>query len=381
MLYEYNEGNTSMASPSSFVDFTERSSVTSMNDLGFSIPLRSASRAPEVPTGNSQSEFFDEACNLEPTTVVMKGSENPSEYFLDPTTNVYLLSHNGLGDNVAMNGAVHFLTIYYDKVFFLCKDYNFRQIEFLYKDYDNIIPIPFDSNKEYESCKMFLQDKYTNSDVIICGCHKDYLKSKITHPLLLKQPSYSYLKLFPTFYWFIEMFYLDIGIPLSTYYDYYKLPEDVSIIGLYDDLSYDFTCISPYVSKTSLTATSSRLKYKILFFHTSTSNGPNVFDVSPLTDKYLNNEEYIFICANENLYPPNHHKFDIAQRYINLPTIFHYVEIIKNAEIIRITDSSISCMILPLIKSGEIKTRDIHIYNRLTSEILDISLGDEGHTT
>ena len=38
-------------------------------------------------------------------------------------------------------------------------------------------------------------------------------------------------------------------------------------------------------------------------------------------------------------------------------------------------------MILPLIKSGEIKTRDIHIYNRLTSEILDISLGDEGHTT
>jgi len=53
----------------SFVDFTElRSSArtTSMNDLGFSMPLRSASFA----------------CNLEPPMVVLKGSEKPSIWVL-----------------------------------------------------------------------------------------------------------------------------------------------------------------------------------------------------------------------------------------------------------------------------------------------------------
>ena len=294
--------------------------------------------------------LFNYLENCSTTNIINKVCGQRSE--ASQEKNVYLLSHNGLGDNVAMNGAVHFLTKYYDKVYFLCKDIYIEQIEYLYKDYAGVVPIAFNSNNEYESCIMLLQDKYTNSDVIICGCHKNYLETKITHPLLLEQPSCSYHKLFPTFYWFIEMFYLDIGIPLSTYYDYYKLPEDISIIDLYNDLS----------------------KYKIVFFHTSMSNGSNVIDTSLLTNKYLDNEEYIFICANENLYPHNHHKFDIAQRYIYLPTIFHYVEIIKNSTIIRITDSSISCMILPLIKSGEIKTRDIHIYNRLTGEILDISI-------
>jgi hypothetical protein len=48
---------------SSSVDFTQLRWVTSMEDLGFSMPLRSAS----------------EACNLEPPTVVLKGSEKPSK--------------------------------------------------------------------------------------------------------------------------------------------------------------------------------------------------------------------------------------------------------------------------------------------------------------
>ena len=85
------EGNTSMASPSSSVDIAQQSDLrqrihegnswlapsvphssactTSMEDLGLTfgnMPLRSASRAPEVPTGNSLCEFFGKACNLEP---------------------------------------------------------------------------------------------------------------------------------------------------------------------------------------------------------------------------------------------------------------------------------------------------------------------------
>ena len=38
------EGNTSMASPSSSGDFTDRRSVTSLEDLGFSMPLRGSEK-------------------------------------------------------------------------------------------------------------------------------------------------------------------------------------------------------------------------------------------------------------------------------------------------------------------------------------------------
>ena len=34
----------------------------------------------------------------------------------------YLVSHNGLGDNLYMIGALHYLLLFYDELFFLCKD-------------------------------------------------------------------------------------------------------------------------------------------------------------------------------------------------------------------------------------------------------------------
>lgn len=296
--------------------------------------------------------LFDYIKNCSTTNTVNKICRIPSYEKC-----VYLLSHNGLGDNVAMNGAVHFLTKYYDKVYFLCKDIYIEQIEYLYKDFSSIVPLAFNSNNERESCIMLLDDKYASSDIIVCGCHKGYLQTKITCPELIVFQSYKEgnkaeeIKHFPPFYAFVEMFYLDIGIPLSTYFHYYIFPVDETTIKLYNDI----------------------YSYKIVFLHTSSSNVSNVFDISSLTSKYLEDEEYIFICVNENLYESNHYKFDIAQRYINLPTIFHYVEIIKNADIIRVTDSCISCMILPLIKSGEIKTSDVNIYDRTNGETIDIN--------
>ena len=61
-------------------------------------------------------------------------------------------------------------------------------------------------------------------------------------------------------------------------------------------------------------------------------------------------------------------KYEIANKYVFLPTVFHYIEIIKNATYIHITDSCFSCMVIPLMYSFKLKCQDIHIYNRDTFE-------------
>jgi hypothetical protein len=286
-----------------------------------------------------------------------------------------VFSHNGLGDNVVMNGAIHFLTEYYDTIYFICKKVHYEHINFLYNDYPNIVVVPFIFPPEFMSqyeclnCKKIIDQHFTHSDVFICGYHKKYLESRVTQPHLLRirenmqkklseYPSYNRDKIIydgplnvPHFYWFIEMFYCDIGIPVSVFFDRFKYPSDNSIIKLYNNIS----------------------QFKIIFLHTSSSSKNNYIDISSCKNTYLNDDDYLFVCCNQNFYDPVHPKFSLANQYINLPTIFHYIEVIKNAAIIYLTDSCISCMVLPLIRSGEIKTRDIHIFNRETNEEIDIS--------
>jgi hypothetical protein len=56
--------------------------------------------------------------------------------------NAYLLSHNGLGDNITMIGAINFLLHYYDNVYFLCKDKNQENVARFFQD-KPVIVIPF----------------------------------------------------------------------------------------------------------------------------------------------------------------------------------------------------------------------------------------------
>jgi len=34
----------------------------------------------------------------------------------------FFLGHNGLGDNITMNGAINFLLNYFEEIYFLCKN-------------------------------------------------------------------------------------------------------------------------------------------------------------------------------------------------------------------------------------------------------------------
>ncbi|MFY7729237.1 MAG: hypothetical protein ACOVRN_06955, partial [Flavobacterium sp.] len=79
--------------------------------------------------------------------------------------------------------------------------------------------------------------------------------------------------------------------------------------------------------------------------------------------KYINNENTIIICANENVYPTNHSKYDIANQYVNIP-IAHYIDIIKRASEIHVIDSCFSCIVNPLQQTNRLSATTVTIYDR-----------------
>ena len=223
---------------------------------------------------------------------------------------VYILSHNGLGDNISMFSAIFFLSQYYDTVFFLCKNIYYSQVKYFFDHTDvNINIISFDSNNENKNCKNILMDKYFNSDIFICGVHKSYLSSKITHPELLSLNfDHDNKYRLPERFNFIEMFYNDMNLNLTIYIDQFHCIHNKEIYELYEKIS----------------------KYKIIFLHTLSSI--NELNINNQMLPYLNDTNYLVICANKNFYDISNEKYLLANDYIFLQTVFHYYYLILNAE-------------------------------------------------
>lgn len=54
---------------------------------------------------------------------------------------IAFLSHLGLGDQISCNGIVHYLRKKYNKdIHVACKEKNFKNVDFLYKDFQDVIP-------------------------------------------------------------------------------------------------------------------------------------------------------------------------------------------------------------------------------------------------
>lgn len=266
----------------------------------------------------------------------------------------YILSNNGLGDNILMIGAIHFLLEFYDTIFFLCKDTNYPQIYILYKNNPNVNVIQFDSKNERDNCVNILYDKYINNDVFICGCiHTLYLSTKITHPALQAPFNENSSIKLPTEYDFINDFYNPIGLNLSIFINYFNIETNND---LYEKIK----------------------KYDFVFLHTDTSIGHiGVPFFNDMIENFMKNNMLI-ICPNKNVYPINHPYYQIANEYVFLPTVFDYIDIIKNAYEIYVTDSCFSCIILPLyyktilFNNQQLKCKNPIIYSRITKNIVNI---------
>ena len=249
--------------------------------------------------------------------------------------NAYILSHNGLGDNITMIGAVNFLLQYYIKIYFLCKKRYEINIKLLYNN-SNIITVPIDEHNEYNHCKEIIMNvDQVYNDIYISGwCHTSYLSSKIKNKNILNYKKNNVnIK-----YGHIFDFYNRIGLDTSIYINYFNIQSTTLSINYYYKIK----------------------NYNIIFAHTQGSN--RSIELNNVLNSFINDNNYIIICANKNMYNPDNIHYNLSNTYINLP-IAYYIDIIKNSKEIHVIDSCFSCVVYPLQLAGLLNNSLVKIYD------------------
>tara|TARA_R110001606_G_scaffold70151_3_gene160443 strand:- start:705 stop:1568 length:864 start_codon:yes stop_codon:yes gene_type:complete len=277
--------------------------------------------------------------------------------------NTLLISQNGLGDNLFMVGALNYLLHFYQYVFFLCKHkYYSNVIEFFPQTLSKrIFVIPFNENRESEQLFHIATHNKSTKDLLICGCHKTYIKSQITNTNYLASIAHREVQKYEIVksmnldgYDFIENFYKDIKLNLNHFVDYFTLPETQESIKLYNSIK----------------------QYKIIFTQIKSSTG-HILDINNIIKKYKDNDEYIIICNDKNIYKQSsssctfgevrdgkgEKKSALAQKFV-LNKIINYYTTILNSYKIKIIDSCFTGIVLPLHLGNKLKTKDVKIIKR-----------------
>ena len=265
----------------------------------------------------------------------------------------YLLTYNGLGDYITMIGALNFLSNHYKHIYMICRVSSIENMKLLLPD-KPITYIPLQPSgyglKEYKhlwneitQCIKIIREVPINSDILICGSEQvrsSIFKSRITNRALLNyipnDKHYSINQDWPH----LREFYQNIGLDLSIYYEYFDIPSPF-----------------PYTNTPNITE-----EYNIIFAHTKASDCE--IQIQDVIAKYADDENTIIICANKNVYPTNHHKYELANQYVNIP-IAHYIDIIKRATEIHIVTSCFSCIVYPLQQTNRLSAKTVTIYDRI----------------
>jgi hypothetical protein len=253
---------------------------------------------------------------------------------------VTILSHSGLGDNIAMIGAVYYLLNIYNNIYFLCKETHLKNLNILYS-HPRIFLISFKPENEYHERFHLLIPKYKtpNMDVLISGSyHKNNFISKIKNKKMFEITKNNNFNITERFN-FIKDFYEDIKLDLSFFYNYFNINSTEKSLLLYNNIK----------------------NYNIIFLHTQSSN--NTINLNKHIDEFIQLEDYILICPNHNFYSHDTPKYQLAKLYIDL-LIPDYIDIIYNSKYIYIIDSCFSTIIIPLIYTKKINPINCKIFNR-----------------
>lgn len=267
--------------------------------------------------------------------------------------NAYLVSHNGLGDNLFMIGALRFLLNFYDKIFFLCKNKYYKDVVTFFED-SNIICVVFDENDEFNAISNIIKINYNMNDILVCGpCHKSYLTSKITNEKFLKyipinkEYTIDFDTLISSEYSFIEGFYKDLNLNLTYFYDYFYIPSTKESLEYYNNVK----------------------NYYIVFIQWSCSDGRKL-NISKLLEKYLHDTNVILVSNDVNFYDipnkteDNKIKYNICNKILHNSRIINYKDIILNSDEIYIIDSCFTGIVLPYLKTNQLKTNKVRIIHR-----------------
>lgn len=219
---------------------------------------------------------------------------------------IIILSHLGLGDNIFNIPLANYLSKS-NKVEFVCKKNNAKNMEYFFRDNNNIslfiVNCDSDISLKYgcpiEKYKRIINGKHMYAS----GCHINN----------------SDISSFPFF------MYNDIGINtniLKEPPEYKNTDKSIDLYNIIKNNQYIFVC-------------------------NNSSNG-EIFDINIfLNENKINSEKIIVICSNKNYYGKEHKFYNIAQKFV-YELILDYKLIIENALIIAVTDSSLFSFTLQL---------------------------------
>ena len=274
----------------------------------------------------------------------------------------YVVSHNGLGDNLFMIGALHYLSQYYENVFFLCKQKHYDNINLLFSNTPTIQCVPFKHSNlfefyEYEDINKIISEKYNDekNDIFVCGLHKRYLTTKITNQKLLDEAivdtnyTIDWDTLTSENYSFIEEFYKDINLNLTHFFDYFNIDSTRKSRKMYESVS----------------------DYYIVFIQSNTSN-ETALNINNLIEKYIDDDTVLLVCNDRNLYKDKKSKkYELARQFVYNKLVY-YIDVIKNSDEIYLIDSCFIGIVLPLLKTNKLKADKVRIILRENAKDIEI---------
>jgi len=272
-------------------------------------------------------------------------------------TIAWFLSHNGLGDNLYSIGAIRYLLQFYDVIYFFCMHKYLDNVVLFFSDIPShrlvFVPLIDEFKESRHLIHTALQTPPDGEedivDVFVCGLHKEKLPSRISYSLFLNSPlppltyHIDYDTLTTGNYNFISHIYADAHLNLNIFFDWWKLPS------------------SP-ISKNLLEKVKSRFPY-IVFLHTVSSDHCRLC-VDGILQKYLHEEGVILISSTENVYSEiESEKGALAQELV-MQKVAYYHDIIAQSDEIYIIDSCFTGIVLPMVKTGQLKADPVRIIER-----------------
>ena len=245
--------------------------------------------------------------------------------------NALYISHLGLGDMLVMCGGVRYLRTLYDEVAVVCKDTYFPNVEMMYKDDSNIklIQINASINEESQIREIFQDYNYKGTyDMYLCGLHKTLIYGAPYNDRCNIQ----------------RMFYDGMGLDISIMKSHFKVASTEESIDLFNKIPKNL---------------------QIIFVHNCASNQEVAIDVTR-----FKNDDTIIINPNKNMYSPDEKHYSFANEFIN-KRLLAYIDIMKNADELHMTDSSFSCL-AGLLLNGEGKSQKRFLYTRGGSTYPDL---------
>lgn len=235
---------------------------------------------------------------------------------------LFLVMHLGLGDAFTMNGAIRYVSLFYDQVEILSKERNYKNVKEMFADDPSIVVFPIKDKDEMNAYKTF--SERPDYDVINSGfCHP--ISSRISHSYFKDT-----LPVHTGGSHFIHEFYKRMNVDFSVYTEYFYVPVSERAQELFNLVK----------------------GYKLVFCHNHASDGAvEISEILP----YLSDSSCLVVNPNKNMYSSEHPFYEITENLVG-KAFLDYTCILQNAHALYVVDSSFFACTLPMVERGLIKT-------------------------